>query len=219
LALLGHQLMASARPPKKSETIEIRVDYGTKSALARTESRSVSDVLRDLIARYLADAPSVSPTGSTIMRFSIAAAAAAALTLSIVALTTPATAADLTLGLRGMIDTGGAPPPFERPESSVSLDFGQTAVFCLPADARSPVTLALREGQTCQGGYGVLIWAEAGDAENVVIGMRLLQAGEAVERHGALIPVTYGSPNEMMTFVNGMPGAVRVMFFAERAPS
>src|SRR5512145_2851084 len=76
LALLGHQLMASARPPKKSETIEIRVDYETKSALqakARTESRSVSDVLRDLIARYLADAPSVSPTRSTIMRFSIAA--------------------------------------------------------------------------------------------------------------------------------------------------
>jgi hypothetical protein len=213
--------MASVQPPKKSETIEVRVDYETKSALqakARTEGRSVSDVLRDLIARYLADAPGVSPMRSTIMRFSIAAAAVAALALSIVAVTTPATAADLTLGLRGMIDTGGAPPPFEPPEASVSLDFGQTAVFCLPADTRSPVTLALREGETCEDGYGVLVWAEAGDAEHAVIGMRLLQAGEAAERHGALFPVTYGSPNEMMTFANGMPGAVRVMFFAERAP-
>jgi hypothetical protein len=209
----------SDRPPKKSETIEIRLDHDTKSALqrrARVEGRSVSQILRDLIARYL-DAPSVSATRSILMRFSIAAAVAAVLSLTAISLTTPAQAADLTLGVRGMIDLGGAPPPFEQPESSVALDFGQSAVFCVPRDTNTPITLTPGDGSEPCAGYSVLIWAQAGDADHVILGTRLLlQPSDRTALNGMLIPVRFGESGEVLTTGNDMPAAVRVMFFVDR---
>jgi predicted transcriptional regulator len=54
----------SYRPPKKSETIEVRVPHELKDALmrkARAEGRSASEVIRSSIDTYLADRPKEMP--------------------------------------------------------------------------------------------------------------------------------------------------------------
>jgi hypothetical protein len=50
--------MSDTRPPKKSESLEIRIPYPTKQAFmarCRDEGRSASEVLRGLIELNLAD--------------------------------------------------------------------------------------------------------------------------------------------------------------------
>jgi hypothetical protein len=212
----------SERTPKKSETIEIRLDLPMKAGLqrrARLEGRSVSDILRELIARYLDD-PSVSATRSILMRFSAFAMAAAAVAFSIVSLTTPATASDLSLGLRGMIDTGGAPPFVPQPDSATDLDFGRAQTFCVPRESREPVTLSPQaEGAACDG-YSVLVWAEPGGTDFVRVGLRLLRVADAADYsrddHGVLVPVNFGEQGEVLTVRNDMPVAVRITFFVQR---
>lgn len=48
--------MASQRPPKKSETLEIRIPYPTKTAFmekAKAEGRAASEIVREQIDAYL----------------------------------------------------------------------------------------------------------------------------------------------------------------------
>lgn len=50
--------MSDTRPPKKSESLEIRIPYPTKQAFmarCRDEGRSASEVLRDLIETRLVE--------------------------------------------------------------------------------------------------------------------------------------------------------------------
>lgn len=52
--------MTDARPPKKSETLEIRIPYPTKTAFmekARLEGRAASEIVREQIDAYLTEAP------------------------------------------------------------------------------------------------------------------------------------------------------------------
>ena len=49
-----------ARPPKKSETLEIRIPYATKQALmarCRADGKAASEIVRAYIDRYLASQP------------------------------------------------------------------------------------------------------------------------------------------------------------------
>jgi hypothetical protein len=210
----------SERQPKKSETIEIRLDHDTKSALqarARGEGRSVSEILRDLIARYLGDdAPNASATRSIIMRFSLAAAASAALIFGAVTLTTPARAADLSLGVRGMIDHGGLPPEVAVADSSFQLDYGQSALLCIPSSAETPTTLAPIQTREACDGVALLIWVEAGAGGHVSVGSRVLGANSDSERVGVEVPIAFGDQGEMLAYGPEMPSAIRVTFFVDR---
>lgn len=52
--------MSSQRPPKKSETLEIRIPYPTKTAFmekAKAEGRAASEIVREQIDAYLGQEP------------------------------------------------------------------------------------------------------------------------------------------------------------------
>jgi hypothetical protein len=212
--------MANHRQPKKSETIEVRLDHETKSALqarAQGEGRSVSEIIRGLIARYLGeDAPNASATRSIIMRFSLAAAASAAFIFGAVTLTTPARAADLSLGIRAMMDHGGMPPQVPAADASVQLDYGQSALFCVPEDADTPTTLTPIETRDACAGVVVLIWVQPGAENHVLVGMRVLQHGDAAEPVGIQLPLEFGNQGEVLANGPGMSAAVRMTFLVER---
>jgi hypothetical protein len=212
--------MANQRQPKKSETIEVRLDHETKSALqarAQGEGRSVSEIIRGLIARYLGeDAPNASATRSIIMRFSLAAAASAALIFGAITLTTPARAADLSLGVRGLIDHGGTPPEVTVADTSFQLDYGQSALLCVPNSAETPTTLAPIETRDSCDGVALLIWVESRAGGNVSVGSRVLGTNSDTERVGVEVPIAFGESGEMMAYGPGMPSAIRVTFFVER---
>jgi len=74
--------MTRQRSPKKSETIEIRLPYATKTAFTarcRIEGRTVSDAVRGFIDRDLAQ--SLPAKASRLRGWSILAAATAGLAL------------------------------------------------------------------------------------------------------------------------------------------
>jgi len=76
--------MNDRRPPKKSETIEVRVPHEVKDALmrkARAEGRSASEVIRSSIDTYLADRSREKPTMLIRMWKPIAAGSAGMLTV------------------------------------------------------------------------------------------------------------------------------------------
>jgi len=52
--------MSEPRAPKKSETLEIRIPYPTKTAFmekARAEGKAASEIVRERIDAYLAEEP------------------------------------------------------------------------------------------------------------------------------------------------------------------
>lgn len=56
--------MSDARPPKKSETLEIRIPYPTKTAFmekAKAEGRAASEIVREQIDAYLGQEPEPAP--------------------------------------------------------------------------------------------------------------------------------------------------------------
>src|SRR5690606_17334376 len=56
----GHMPMTEPRAPKKSETLEIRIPYPTKTAFmekARAEGKAASEIVRERIDAYLAEEP------------------------------------------------------------------------------------------------------------------------------------------------------------------
>jgi hypothetical protein len=56
--------MTEPRPPKKSETLEIRIPYPTKTAFmekARAEGRAASEIVRERIDAYLLEAAEPEP--------------------------------------------------------------------------------------------------------------------------------------------------------------
>lgn len=79
--------MRDTRPPKKSESLEIRIPYPTKQAFmarCRDEGRSASEVLRDLIeARLIEETAEVAKAARR--RFRLIAGALVALAVGAVA--------------------------------------------------------------------------------------------------------------------------------------
>src|SRR5947208_44088 len=74
--------MNDRRPPKKSDTLEVRVPHEVKDALmrkARAEGRSASDVVRSFIADYLDGDSKEAPSMFVSMWKPAAAAGAVAL--------------------------------------------------------------------------------------------------------------------------------------------
>lgn len=74
--------MPSARPPKKTDTIEIRLADEVKVAFAehcRQEGRTVSEAIRALIADRLEPSEHVRPAPPTRWRLAVAGALGAAL--------------------------------------------------------------------------------------------------------------------------------------------
>ena len=61
--------MASSRPLKKSETLEIRIPYPTKAAFmarCREDGSSASEALRRLIDQHLADEAPIRPSARPV---------------------------------------------------------------------------------------------------------------------------------------------------------
>lgn len=90
--------MKRPRPPKKTESLEVRLPHAVKHALmakAHREGRSASAVIRDLIDLYLADVPPRSEPRTMIKRLTKPAAAAslAASLLAVYAVTPAAVSA------------------------------------------------------------------------------------------------------------------------------
>ncbi len=76
--------MERKREPKKSETLEVRLPHGVKTALmrkAQSEGRSASEIIRNSIEAYLADRPKEKPNmlATAWKPVAVASAAAAAI--------------------------------------------------------------------------------------------------------------------------------------------
>lgn len=91
------------RPPKKSETLEIRIPYESKQAFmarCQDEGVSASEALRGFIEAQVAPPPALAPARPRYSRLKVALAAAAALAVGATALPS----------LAGQVDRNG----FER---------------------------------------------------------------------------------------------------------
>jgi anti-sigma factor RsiW len=86
--------MRTAKPPKKSETLEIRLPYEAKQAFmarCQREGRSASEALRGFIDAELAPAPQARPRRLRLMAGALIAAAVGAAALpSLAHVQTPA---------------------------------------------------------------------------------------------------------------------------------
>src|SRR5690349_6035312 len=64
----GGLALSDPRPPKKSETLEIRIPYPTKTAFmekAKAEGRAASEIVREQIDAYLGQEPEPAPQSLT----------------------------------------------------------------------------------------------------------------------------------------------------------
>ena len=146
---------------KKSETLEVRVSYNVKNALqqkARLEKKTVSEIVRQLIAQYLTIKPrsillsnesSVYPT-SFMHRLSQLARRPRAITATVLGLVgaalifqSPSIAQDVSLELDGtfVIDDVGIHSFSEK----VDLSFGQEHEFVIGSDANYQITMMVQE--------------------------------------------------------------------------
>lgn len=174
--------------PKKTETLEIRVAAETKAALkakAQRQGKSVSEVLRVMIAAYLRAPDASANRRRTIMRISSLAAGAAALIGVCVVLVPSAGARDLTLGVSAQLDSRSADASSHSVVATqLDLDFGQRVLLCVPRrgasdwhSAPNAATCTFPEG----GGYAIAVAAHRVDDGTVLIGSRVLGDGETLQ--------------------------------------
>jgi len=143
-----HHKLTKPESAKKSETIEVRISYETKQALqkkARREKRTVSDVVRGLIALYLEEQDGIRVMDkileklimlkTTLIQKPVAAMTTA---LSLAAgsflFFTAASAQDVQLDVRGGLHNECSPSDsitgnFRK---EVALNYGETLEFILP---------------------------------------------------------------------------------------
>lgn len=146
---------------KKSETLEVRVSYDVKDALqqkARSEHKTVSEIVRHLIAQYLTIKPRPIPLRnessaskvSFIHRLSqltrrprAIAAAALGLVGTALIFQSPSIAQDVSLELDGtfVIENGGIHSFGEQ----VDLSFGQEHEFVVGSGANYKITMVVQE--------------------------------------------------------------------------
>src|SRR5215470_9186678 len=121
------------RSPKKSETIEIRLEHATKAALqakAHAEGRSVSEIIRSLIARYLG-VETPSSTWRSMMRYSVVASVVAVFAAGVF-LIPSAHAHDVSLGVTARVRDMAALPDLSAPEARFDVNYGQPIVVSVP---------------------------------------------------------------------------------------
>ncbi len=214
------------REPKKTETLEIRVASETKSALqtkAHADGKTVSEVLRQMIARYLGQQAPVIQRRRTIMRLSSVAAGAAALIFAAITFTQPAQANGMLLGLSALIDLPTTPNSSGRRiiETSIELDYGREILLCVPAEgeASAGIRAATTEGCAFNGasGYAVLLSANAAPDDSVLIRAHVLGEGDTTmpETASAFL-VKLDSWAAMQTNSEQGAQSMRLTFFPRR---
>ncbi|MEQ1817092.1 MAG: ribbon-helix-helix domain-containing protein [Terricaulis sp.] len=214
------------REPKKTETLEIRVSSETKSALqakARANGRSVSEVLRQMVAQYLNPQAPDHQRRRNIMRLSSLAAGAAALVFAAIALAPPASAGGMLLGLSALIDLPTTPNSSGRRilETSIQLDYGREILVCVPAEgeASARIRAATSEGCVFNGtsGYAILLSANAAPDDSVLIRAHVLSDGQTTmpETASALL-VKLDSWAAIQTQSEHGAQSMRLTFFPRR---
>lgn len=214
-----------AREPKKTEMLEIRVSSETKSALqakVRADGKTVSDVLRRLIAHYLASQTPAHQRWRYIMRLS-SLAAAAALALTAIALAPPANAGGMLLGLSALIDMPTTPDSSGRRiiETSIELDYGKEILLCVPAEGEASAAIRAASDESCAfnsaAGYAILLSANAASDDSVLIRAHVLGEGETTmpETASAFL-VKLDSWAAMQTQSEQGAQSMRLAFFPRR---
>jgi hypothetical protein len=207
---------ASHREPKKTETIEVRLSSVTKSApteKARAERRTVSDVLRGLIADYLggSEAKPKTSKGATAMQLAYLAAGLGAIALIGFAIVAPARAGEVVLGVSAAIEEADHQAQIFHPndgergrgrivrefETSVELNVGQAQVLCLPRGGSGELRVAADLHAPCvfdaASGYALLLRVEAVRDEIAYVTMRPIAEGTDVESTpGTAVPIHFG---------------------------
>jgi len=214
------------REPKKTEMLEIRVSSETKLALqakARADGKSVSEVLRQLIANYLGPQTPAPQRRRNIMRLSSLAAGAAALVLTALALTPPANADGMLLGLSALIDLPTTPNSSERRiiETSIQLDYGKEILLCVPVEGEASTRIRAATSDTCvfgsASGYAILLSANAAPDDNVLIRAHVLSEGEtAMPETASAFLVKLDSWAAMQTNQGQAAQSMRLTFFPRR---
>lgn len=152
------------KPPKKSETLEVRISYETKKKLserAQSEGRSVSDVVRQLIGTYLTKPTLGTETltsGDVVMRFKnfilekpktvlVSLVAIGALPLFFIP---TATAQPFILDMQGEYIEYGVEGPdskrVKRFDTQIELDFGSTIVMGVDGQFLSQNPMLIQDG-------------------------------------------------------------------------
>lgn len=214
------------REPKKTEMLEIRVSSETKFALqakARANSKSVSEVLRRLIAQYLSLETPAHQRRRNVMRLSSAAAGAAALVLAAIALTPAASAGGMLLGLSALIDLPTTPNSSGRRiiETSIQLDYGKEILLCVPAEGDASAAIRAGTSDGCAfdsaSGYAILLSANAAPDDSVLIRAHVLSEGETTmpETASAFL-VKLDSWAAMQTQSEQGAQSMRLTFFPRR---
>ncbi|MBX3428977.1 MAG: CopG family transcriptional regulator [Hyphomonadaceae bacterium] len=214
------------REPKKTEMLEIRVSSETKFALqakARADGKSVSEVLRQLIAHYLGPQTPVPQRRRTIMRLSSFAAGVAALALTAIALTPPANAGGMLLGLSALIDMPGMSSTQGRRiiETSIELDYGREVLLCVPAEGEATAELRAATTERCgfdsASGYAILLSANAAPDDRVLIRPHVLTEGEtSMPESASAFLVKLDSWAAMQTQSEQGAQTMRLTFFPRR---
>lgn len=214
------------REPKKTEMLEIRVSSETKSALqarARADGKTVSDVLRQLIAHYLNPQIPAPQRRRNIMRLSSLAAGAAALILTAIALTPAANAGGMLLGLSALIDIPTTPNASTRRiiETSIRLDYGKEILLCVPAEGEASARIRAASGERCAfdsaSGYAILLSANAAPDDNVLIRAHVLSEGEtSMPETASAFLVKLDSWAAMQTQSEQGAQSMRLTFFPRR---
>lgn len=213
------------REPKKTETIEIRLDHETKAALqakARGEARSVSEVLRMLIARYIgAGAPS-EPWGKERMQYFSLAALGVVLVAGFLVMS-PARASDISVGVTTRLETGANDlPDLSEPEARFKVVYGEPIVLCIPRDAPDRATRALA-GAACSfgpaGGFRYAIWVDPAADGQIRVSSQLLRPEAPLTvsiNQRDVAHLHLGEVIESLSFFDGMQEAVRVAVFVDQ---
>lgn len=213
------------REPKKTEMLEIRVSSETKSALqakARDDGKSVSEVLRHLIAQYLGLQPLAHQRRRNIMRLSSLTAGAAALVLAVIALTPSANAGGMLLGLSALIELRTPQSSSHQIiETTVQLDFGKEILLCVPAEGEARAPIRAASANSCgfddASGYAILLSANAAPDDSVLIRAHVLSEGETTmpETASAFL-VKLDSWAAMQTQTDQGAQSMRLTFFPRR---
>lgn len=215
-----------AREPKKTEMLEIRVSSETKSALqekARADGKSVSEVLRQLIAHDLSPQAPAHQRRRNIMRLSSLAAGAVALVFAAIALAPPASAGGMLLGLSALIDLPTAPNSSGRRiiETSIELDYGKEILLCVPAEGEASAAIRAGTSDGCgfdsASGYAILLSANAAPDDSVLIRAHVLSEGEtSMPETASAFLVKLDSWAAMQTQSEQGAQSMRLTFFPRR---
>ena len=214
------------REPKKTDTLEIRVSSETKSALqarAQADGRTVSDVLREMIGRYLDPQAPAHQRRRNIMRLSSIAASVVALIVAAISLAPSANAGGMLLGLSALVELPATSngSGSRTVDASVELEYGTPILLCVPAGtSESGAGIQSRGGECAFNGapgYAILLSANAAPDDSVLIRAHVLSEGEtAMPETASAFLVKLDSWAAMQTQSEQGGQSMRLTFFPRR---